>query len=278
MAFQFLSDDAPTARIMYQSNTVKDVALLPNAHNDSVSCVMVTRGDVNILRHAVNCFRRQSYANRELVIVTENISDALRRYWETELKGRPPVYIHGVPKGLRLGDLRNLAVGRSGGTYICVWDDDDLHHHRFIEYMMSFIRNNNVTAAFLNQLTVWWPGRRQFSLSHRRIWEGSMIAHRAFIPIYPSMPSKEDTVIKNCIIKAGAYAEVSAPHLYTYVVTGRNTCSEDHFEIVTTGEGAISSRPERYDALYSRLNAKYEIDAYQSYILSRRHEPESRPA
>lgn len=278
MAFQFLGDAVPTAKIMYQSKPVKNVPLQPNAHNDLVSCVMVTRGDVDILRHSVNCYRRQTYINKELVIITENVSDSLRKYWETELKGRPPVYIHGVPKGLRLGDLRNLAIGRSGGTYICVWDDDDLHHDRFVEYMMAYIRNNNVAAAFLDQLTVWWPGRRQFSISHRRVWEGSMVAHRAAIPIYPSMPSKEDTVIKNCIIKAGAYVEVSAPHLYTYVVTGKNTCSEDHFEIVTTGDGAMTARPERYDAIYSRLNAKYDVDSYKEYILAGRRDRESRHA
>jgi hypothetical protein len=36
-----------------------------------VSCLMVTRGDRRTLSHALECYRRQLYANRELVVVTD---------------------------------------------------------------------------------------------------------------------------------------------------------------------------------------------------------------
>ncbi len=38
-------------------------------HSPLVTCVMVTRGVVPILRHSAECFRRQTYPHRELLVI-----------------------------------------------------------------------------------------------------------------------------------------------------------------------------------------------------------------
>src|ERR1700712_2567645 len=91
----------------------------------SVSCLMVSRGDAAPAAVAIECYRRQGYANRELVIVTAakdsgvgrlvaGIGDPTIRYFEVEDR--------------TLGELRNFSVAKSAGQFVCHWDDDDVYH------------------------------------------------------------------------------------------------------------------------------------------------------
>ena len=230
---------------------------------------MVSRGNVEILRHSVNCFLRQTYKNIELVVILQNMSPSLRSYFDSIKNAGRPIRIYVIPADLTLGDRRNIAIARARGSLICQWDDDDLHHSRYLDYMVGFMEANAVGAALLTQWTVWWPRRRQFALSEYRLWEGSMVADRSLIPIYPSLEKREDTFVTNAVQRRPIVA-VQAPQLYVYTVTGQNTWDERHMESMSEGEGSVRCADEEYGPIFDRLDSLYDVADYQRYCLSAR--------
>jgi glycosyltransferase involved in cell wall biosynthesis len=265
-AADFLAD-APPAGVVILPDGERRPAAPAKARSDTplVSCVMVSRGTAEILRHSVACFRRQTYANRELVVILQEVSPELRTYLDS-LEDRR-IAVHVMPASLTLGDLRNMAIARAKGRLICQWDDDDLHHARYLEQMVGFVEANEAGAAFLDQWTIWWPRRRLFALSHRRLWEGSMLARRYRIPIYPSLQKREDAVATQILTRNNPVVAVRAPHLYVYTVTGQNTWDDAHMERLITGEGSRRCQPEAYDRIFDRLDGLYDVASYQAYCL-----------
>jgi glycosyltransferase involved in cell wall biosynthesis len=270
MAAGFLTESQSIGTVSFPNGEKKAARFHDSKQRPLVSCVMVSRGNPEILRHSVNCFLRQTYENRELVIVVKSISPELQSYLDSIRTAPRPVHIHAVPASLELGDVRNMAIARAEGTLVCSWDDDDLHHPRYLDHMVGFMEASGVDIAFLNQLTMWWPARKIFALTKYRIWEGSMVAHRALIPIYPSLDRSEDSVVVRAMVRRRAFVVVQAPQLYIYAVTGENTWDEGHMEGVISGEGSARSEPGDYDAIFDRLDSLYGVADYQRYCLRAR--------
>ena len=270
MAAGFLIDTDPTGVVFPPKGQTRPAVFHPSKENPLVSCVMVSRGNVEILRHSVNCFLRQTYKNLELVVILQNMSPSLRSYFDSIKNAGRPIRIYTVPVALTLGDLRNMAIARARGSLICQWDDDDLHHSRYLDYMVGFMEANAVGFAFLMQWTIWWPSRRQFALSQYRCWEGSIVADRSLIPIYPSLEKKEDTFVTGATVRRRTIVAVQAPQLYVYTVTGENTWDERHMESMSEGEGAVRCADEDYGLIFDRLDSLYEVADYQRYCLSAR--------
>jgi glycosyltransferase involved in cell wall biosynthesis len=227
---------------------------------------MVSRGNLNIVRHSVNCFLQQTYGNRELVIVSQAVSNDLRAFVDSISSPSSPIEVHHASPDLSLGDLRNMSIARSRGDLICQWDDDDLHHPRYLDWMVAFTLANKVGAAFLRQCTIWWPAKKMVSHSIRRIWENTMIARRPFIPIYPNLARSEDTYIAQSMARICPYAMVNAPYLYIYVVTGKNTWNEQHMQRMMSDESDALSGAD-YDAVFDRMDCVYKIRDYERYCL-----------
>ena len=278
MATGFLIEADPTAEVVLPDNQRRPAIFRPSKEKLLVSCVMVSRGNVEILRHSVDCFLRQTYENLELVVILQNMSHDLRSYFDSLKNVGRPMRIHTVPAAaaaLTLGDLRNMAIARSRGRIICQWDDDDLHHSRYVDYMVGFMEANVVDVAFLMQCTMWWPGRRQFALTKIRLLEGSMVADRSVIPIYPRLGKGEDTFVMNAV-RRHAIVAVRAPQLYVYTITGENTWDEQHLERIAEGGGAVRCADEDYDPIFARLDSLYGVADYQRYCLRARKMRESK--
>ena len=86
---------------------------------------MVTRGGLAPARFAIECYQQQTYANRELVIVSDTVSDALAAH--IDRLGDASIRIITTPPA-PLGTLRNISVKAAHGPIIAQWDDDDLYH------------------------------------------------------------------------------------------------------------------------------------------------------
>ena len=205
---------------------------------------MVTRGNPKLVRSSVASFRAQIWPNRELVVVSCSVTTELR-----DILVEPNERLIEAPLGLSLGDLRNLSVASSQGEYLIVWDDDDLFDPNRISVMVQVLRHANVSAVFLNQLLIWWQERDLLALSGRRIWEGSMLALRGVIPVYPSMPKSEDAVAVDMLKRHHSYALVDAPLLYCYRVTGQNTWDERHFENLLAQSSKPFENPQKSEIL-----------------------------
>jgi hypothetical protein len=193
-----------------------------------ISCLMVTRDRPHLAARAVECFLAQSYPNRELVVIDGGESDQLQQGIEAICY--PPIKLHRQPQaGRSMGELRNLAVEKSSGRYVCIWDDDDLYDPDRLSVQMSAITALGTDACFLARLQLWWPARPVLAVSIRRMWEGTAICTRDRFPLYRPLRRGEDTPVAFHLWRTARVVMLDEPRLYTYVFHGANTYSESHF-------------------------------------------------
>jgi glycosyltransferase involved in cell wall biosynthesis len=215
-----------------------------------VSCLTVTKQRLHLLRRAVACFRRQSYPDRELIVVND-ADDGTEEYLAS-LGDERIRYVRPDDSGLPLGKLRNIALAHARGTYVAQWDDDDWYHpDRLTAQVMMLEEQPEADVCLLQRQTLAWPDRHLFLRSKRRPWEGTMVARRKNLPAYEALSHGEDSVfMEACRQRGQKVCLLDRPDLYMYVVHGRNTYSLDHFadNIFTAPTGELSAE-EVADAL-----------------------------
>ena len=184
-----------------------------------VSCLMVTRASrTQLAKCALACFDRQTYADRELLVVSDETLD-----WPLPEKARH-VYL---PNVQILGDLRNASIARASGEFVAQWDDDDWHHPQRLERQIAVLRDARIDGCVLSRWILAWPARGWYAISRKRVWEGSIVARRRRMPCYYAVPRSEDDVVKG--MRLGA---LDNPDLYIYLVHGENAWDRGHFERV----------------------------------------------
>lgn len=225
-----------------------------------VSCLMVTRGRLFPSRFAVDCFRRQTWPERELVLVCDAPGTPVELYCR-ELSDPRIRVVTPQTRAVSLGELRNLSLQAARGDWICQWDDDDLYHPQRLELGMLLLQSMMADAVFLTRWMLWSPTARKIGVSGAREWEGSMLARRAAVPAYPGLARGEDTAVMHAMLGRGRIALLDAPWLYTYVQTGANTWTAQHFETIW-GAASMVEAPEGYDAVLGALEAQGPYAAY----------------
>jgi hypothetical protein len=229
-----------------------------------VSCLMVTGDRPYLAARSVECFLAQSYPNKELVVIDGGGSDQLQQGIEAICY--PPIKLHREPQaGRSVGELRNLGVEKSSGKYLCIWDDDDLYDPDRISVQMSTIAALGSDACFLARLQLWWPARRIFALSIRRMWEGSAICARDRFPLYRPLRRGEDTPVTYNLWRTARVVTLDEPRLYTYAFHGANTSGESHFarHIAAATQQWTG---DAYDLELARLGLRVPIDTGGSVV------------
>jgi len=232
--------------------------------NPLVSCLMVTRGNIELMRYSLACYQRQTYANRELVVVTEpQAGEKVRAFIATQ--GSSSVTVLVAPPGLTLGERRNLATVHACGAILVTWDDDDLSDPRRLEIAVQVLRQTGAAAAFLARVLVWWPQRKVAAISARRLWEQSIAAWRDYLPSYADVPCDEDLVAVNRLISTHPVAQVHSPLLYVYAVTGRNISDASHFEGILSCAKCIFEG-DQFDELNELLSDRLPVLDYAAFL------------
>lgn len=156
-----------------------------------------------------------------------------------------------------MGELRNEAVDRATGPYVCQWDDDDLYDPERVETQMAAILALGAEACFLARERLWWPARRKLAVSCARVWEGSMVCAKDRLPRYPAQRRGEDTPVAEGVVRSCRVVSMDAPELYTYVCHGNNTFNEshfaEHFAVATEIWAEPGAYAERLLAMATRL-------------------------
>jgi glycosyl transferase family 2 len=210
-----------------------------------VSCLMVTRGRLCPSRFAVECFQRQTYAHRELVLVCDGPGTDIEIHCKELHDPRIRVVYPDVPCN-SLGELRNFSLRAAQGEWICQWDDDDLYHPQRLELGMAVCQAMQADALFLSRWMLWSPRTRKIGLSGAREWEGSMLARKSRVPAYPAIARGEDTAVALAMIAASRVVLLDAPWLYTYVQTGANTWTGNHFDAIWQAASFVEAA-QHYD-------------------------------
>jgi glycosyltransferase involved in cell wall biosynthesis len=87
-----------------------------------ISCIMPTANRPHFVAQAIRCWARQTYPDRELVILDDGVTPV-----PEEAAALPGVRLHRAPPGMSLGAKRNLLCELAQGDVIAHWDDDDWH-------------------------------------------------------------------------------------------------------------------------------------------------------
>ncbi len=194
-----------------------------------VSCLMVTAARPASARIAIECFLRQTYSHRELVIVDDGPADELARHVDSIGDERIRM-LRRESANATLGELRNVAVHAARGEVICQWDDDDLFDPDRLWWQVGVLLDAEVDACFLERWTILWTDGPRVAIGTRRLWEGSMVARRDAIAAYPALRRGEDSPVAEALVNGGKVALLDLPELYVYLVHGSNTFDSAHFD------------------------------------------------
>jgi len=199
-----------------------------------ISCIMASRGRLFPALLAIACYRRQSYAPRELVIVTA-ARDGLLREAVARLAD-PSIRLIESAADANVGALRNIAIAASTGDLLSVWDDDDLSHADRLSLQYRSMRDADAMGCFLARVILWWPGREMLAVSCPRVWENTMLVERADFPPYPGSHARgEDTMVAEALRGSHRLILYDVPEAYCYVAHGENLWHADHFEMLFRG-------------------------------------------
>jgi hypothetical protein len=168
---------------------------------------------------AVDCFKRQTYQNKELLIVNHGPESLFQD--DTRIR---EIRVH--RKGLQtVGDLRNIGLRHAEGRYIICWDDDDWHHPWRIHFQMihqtgdaAVLLENRIHYSFVNG-----------SAAYCRIKEGglSTILHPANVDFrYPSLIRGSDVIFARHFSQRVVIN--NDPELYIRFYHGLNLWDEKH--------------------------------------------------
>lgn len=135
-----------------------------------ISCIMPTADRRAFVPQALRCFSRQTYPNRELIVVddgADGVSDLC--------KGVPNVRYTALHGKHSVGEKRNIACEQADGEFIAHWDDDDWHHPERLESQLSTLCGS--TANVCGQDNVLY-----FDVGHQRAWRYQYPSHAQHKP------------------------------------------------------------------------------------------------
>jgi glycosyltransferase involved in cell wall biosynthesis len=230
-----------------------------------ISCVMVTAGRVEHVKRSVACYLQQTYAPRDLVILSqggENENAAIQVFLDQV--GRKDILFFPASPCLSLGALRNLACEIATGELVCQWDDDDLYHpvRMMTQYRAIISESRGVASAysaflkcFADSGEVYWCNWYGEGRPLSRLLPGSVMFYKKYFyeagsKLYPEVgPQCHVEEDLNVLGKLFAYGKV-VPILdglhYLYIYHGNNTYHLAHHRlaILTTSGKLVMSVEE----------------------------------
>lgn len=196
-----------------------------------VSCLMPTKGRFEQVQLSIGSYRRQTWPNRELIVLDQN-SDGRLAAWIAGLND-PGIRVFTMP-GLQepLGSIRNRTIDLANGQLLCTWDDDDLHHPAYIEIAFASMAAARAAMCMLLRETLWLPARQRVGIRHPRPHCNTILVRRDAGLRYPPLPRVEDTPAIQELLRRLPGILIDLPELYLYVVHNENTSRAGFLEHV----------------------------------------------
>lgn len=227
-----------------------------------VSALMVTKDRNKLAKISILSFLKQTYPNKELIIIDDSESDELKNFIKT-VNNHRILYYHLPSENLTLGELRNISVEKANGEYICQWDDDDLYNPIRIEVQMSVISNLKVDGCYLDKIYSWWPLKGKLSISRSRVWECTLLCRKDIILNYPNIRKGEDSAMIENILNR--LVPISNTELYIYGIHGKNTWDEGHFNR-QWDQSTNQFEYDTYDSIIENISSIFPVDEYLKSI------------
>jgi glycosyltransferase involved in cell wall biosynthesis len=109
-----------------------------------VSCILATRNRHLFLSQAIKYFLRQTYPNKELIIVDDSEASAAALVPDDGAI----TYIK-LEAQMRLGSKLNLGIGAASGQIIQKLDDDDYYHPDFLQSTVQTLLRRDPEGAIV---------------------------------------------------------------------------------------------------------------------------------
>lgn len=214
-----------------------------------VSCLMVTQpGREALASQAVDCFRAQTYRNKELLVLTTGGGEHYRRWVDVlralRAEGHRATLVARADGRLAgtLGALRNMANRCASGHVFIQWDDDDLYHPGRIAAQVEPIAAGAIGSCLVDQI-YYVAATNRFAWVDWSLWgavrpliPGTIAVRReaAIRAQYPSAGPRsargEDDPFLSAVLEQGAVAPIAGRGtLYVRRHHGNNTWNEGHF-------------------------------------------------
>lgn len=245
-----------------------------------ISCLTVTRESrYASLQRAVADFVRQTWAERELVIVHDGdlAFDAKVKALAASQQ-RAAIAVHRQPAGSTLGELRNAAVDAARGELVCQWDDDDRYHPRRLELQFAAMRVEDSEFCFLSdQLHLFAADRIMYwddwnlEVHPLNLVQGTLLGSKAALGRYPALARGEDTPLVLDLLRRDRRITRLREHgyLYVYVFDGQNVWDYHHHAAISAWkrfrgarllglESMLRARLAEYDPPLGRFVMPYE--------------------
>lgn len=199
-----------------------------------ISCICISSKRVGSLKRALDCYRMQSYSNRELVLLYDEADHETKSFVEL-LEDNDFIFICiSDSDNLTLGEKRNRAVMASTGAYFCTWDDDDWYHDTRLEYQIQAVLYHCKPASILFTLIIFDVSQSMAFVSHARPWEGSLLCKKDLLLShniwFENVDNCEDKPFVAKLLALDLVVPLSNPRLYIYARTGHNTSGDYHFD------------------------------------------------
>ena len=213
-----------------------EVSVISNLSFEKISCVCVTRNRARLLKKSIECFKRQTYSNKELVILYYSNDKETKEL--AELNDLENVFFHeyNVEECLSLGELRNKCIKLTSGKFVCVWDDDDWYSQDRLIKQYCRLLNKDEAACLLRRLVIYDYETDDMFLTAIRSegWEGSMLCKKDSLIEHPygDMDRHEDTYMLTSLVKSGLVLSIDDPTIYVYFFHANNTSKREHLELM----------------------------------------------
>jgi glycosyltransferase involved in cell wall biosynthesis len=209
-----------------------------------VSCLMVTHDRLALAKRAIRCYRAQTYPNRELVIVCDG-SPRVRSSLElfvSHLGTEDVRFVYPEQAGLRLGQLRNIAMDHAAGEILCQWDDDDCYHPERIRVQVELMLGAGGRACCLtdhlqflddDDALVWVDWTLGGKSRKHQLLPGTIVMFKDQRFRYPETGplaerGEDSSILFQVYDTVGVVAARGVGHLYLYNFHGRNTFDRAH--------------------------------------------------
>jgi len=115
-----------------------------------VSCVMPTRGRRDMAAAALNCWQKQDWPNKELIVVDDEDCRSFPDGLEME-----NVHYSVIRPGITLGAKRNLVCSLTHGGIICHYDSDDWSAPERIRFQVGLLQSSQKMITGFGTLLFW---------------------------------------------------------------------------------------------------------------------------
>ena len=155
-----------------------------------ISCILPALEDFEVCVRSIKCFKAQTYANRELIVVDSGV-DGLA--WHIERMADPMIVRIAAAKSSAM-QLYALGVARSTGSLIAAWPEFAYSDPLRLTFQQEIMKGEKTEAAVISSISLAVLGKRKFGYSRQGLWMSTLLAPREKFLNVPQSDLLEDAM------------------------------------------------------------------------------------